>query len=96
MQVYWPTRAGGTVEPDSEPVQETTELSHGASSSSMIALKSRNDLTTGTRGWEEARGTRTSGEGAEGGGDSTMDGNPEGARMGKKEQMSHHGAVNLE
>ena len=95
MQVYWPIRAGGTVERDSEPVQEITELLHGASSSSMFALKSRSDLTTGTRGREEARGSRTSGEGGEGGEDRTVDGNPEGARMGKKEQMSH-GAVNLE
>ena len=80
LPVYWPTRAGGTVKRDSEPVQETTELLPGASSSSMFALKS--DLTTGTRGREEARGGRTSGEGAEGGAD------------GKKGQMSH-GAVNL-
>ena len=82
MPVYWPTRAGGTVECDSESVQETFKLYNGASSSSMFALKGGCDLATGTRGREEARGSRTGGEGAEGGADGTVDGNPEGAWMG--------------
>ena len=55
---------------------------HGASSSSMFAFKGRGDLATGTRGREEARGSRTGGEGAEGGADSAVDGDSEGARMG--------------
>ena len=82
MPVYWPTRDGGAVERDSESVQKTPELLHGASSSSMFALKGWSDLTTGTRGREEARGGRTGGAGAEGGADGTVDGNSEGTRMG--------------
>ena len=82
MPVYWPTRAGGAAERDSESVQKTPELLHGASSSSMFALKGGCDLATGTRGREEARGSRTGGEGAEGGADSAVDGDPEGTWMG--------------
>ena len=94
MPVYWPTRAGGTVERDSESVQETFKLYNGASSSSMFALKGRCDLTTGAGGWQEARGGRTGGEGAQGGEESTVDGDFKGARLGKEGQMPY-GAVNL-
>ena len=89
MQVYWPIRAGGTVERDSEPVQEITELLHGASSSSMFALKSRSDLATGTGGREEAGGGRTGGAGAEGGADGPVDGDSERTRMGEERQMPY-------
>ena len=60
----------------------------------MFALKGRCDLTTGKGGREEARGGRTGGERAEGGAESTVDGNTEGAGMGKEGQMPH-GAVRL-
>ena len=61
----------------------------------MPALEGRCDLATGAGSREEARGGRTGREGAERGTDSTVDGNPEGARVGKKGQMPH-GILNLE
>ena len=60
----------------------------------MPALEGRCDLATGAGGREEARGGRTGGEGAERGADGTVDGNSEGARVGKKGQMPH-GILNL-
>ena len=55
----------------------------------MPALEGRCDLAAGAGSREEARGGRTGREGAERGADSTVDGNPEGARVGKKGQMPH-------
>ena len=55
----------------------------------MPALEGRCDLATGAGSREEARGGRTGREGAERGADGTVDGNPEGARVGKKGQMPH-------
>ena len=61
----------------------------------MPAVKGGSDFTTGAGGREEARGGRTGGEGAEGGAESTVDGNTEGAGMGKEGQKMPHGAVRL-
>ena len=60
----------------------------------MPAVEGRCDLATGAGGWQEARGGRTAGEGAEGGAAGTVDGDPEGTGVGKKGQMPY-GAVNL-
>ena len=48
----------------------------------MPDLKGWGHSTTGKGGSEEKRGVRTSGEGAEGGADSTVDGDSERAWMG--------------
>ena len=62
---------------------------HGASSSSMFALKSRSDLATGTGGREEVGGGRTGGAGAERGADGPVDGDSARTRMGKERQMPY-------
>ena len=54
MPVYWPTRAGGATERDSEPVPETAELLHGSSTSSMSFVQGGCDLSTGKGSREEA------------------------------------------
>ena len=89
MPVYWPTRAGGATERDSEPVPETAELLHGSSTSSMSFVQGGCDLSTGKGSREEARGSREGGEGAQGGAEGAVDGNPQRAGMGKERQMPY-------
>ena len=61
----------------------------------MFTLKSRSDLATGTGGREEAKGSRSGRDGAEGGDEGTVDGDTDGARLGKEGQMPH-GVVRFE
>ena len=89
MPVYWPTRAGGATERDSEPVPETFELLHGSSTSSMSFVQGGCDFSSGKGSREEARGGREGGEGAQGGAEGAVDGNPERAGMGKERQMPY-------
>ena len=92
MPVNWPTRDGGAAERDSEPVQEIVELVFSSSTSPMSLIQGGRDLPTGKGGREEARGGRSGREGADGGEEGTVDGDSEGARMGKEGQMPH-GAI---
>ena len=55
----------------------------------MPHLKGGGDLTTGEGGGQEARRGREDGEGAEGGQESSLDGKPEGARLGAAGSMPH-------
>ena len=89
MPVYWPTRAGGATECDSEPVPETAELLHGSSTSSMSFVQGGCDFSSGKGSREEARGGREGGEGAQGGAEGTVDGNIEGAGLGEERQMPY-------
>ena len=55
----------------------------------MPHLKGGGDLTTGEGGGQEARRGGEDGEGAEGGQKSSLDGKPEGARLGAAGSMPH-------
>ena len=54
----------------------------------MSLVESGSDLSSGEGGWEEARGGREGGEGA-------VDGDTEGAGLGKEGQMAY-GVVRIE
>ena len=55
----------------------------------MPHLKGGGDLTTGEGGGQEARRGREDGEGAEGGQKSSLDGKPEGSRLGAAGSLPH-------
>ena len=59
----------------------------------MFALQGWRHLTAGEGGGSTARGDWEDGEAAEGGSAGSVDGKPQGARMGEAGEMSHGGLV---
>ena len=82
LQINWEAGDGGATKCDRKPVQETVELLHRQSSGSMPYLQGGSHITAGEGCSEEKGGVRKGGEGAEGGADSTVDGNCARARVG--------------
>ena len=62
----------------------------------MLALTGWCHLTPGEGGGSTARGYWKDGEAAKGGSAGSVDGKPQGARMGKAGEMSHGGLVYLD
>ena len=89
MQIDGQDRARGAAQCDSQPVSEIVELMHSESSSPVPHFKGGCHISPGEGGGQAAGGVWKSREGAEGGADSTMDGDFERSRLGKERQMPY-------
>ena len=93
MPVDWETRVGGAAGDNYWPISEVDKLLHCQSAGAVLDLAGWSYLTGGEGGGAEEGGGGKTGEGAEGGAESAVDGKCARARLGKKGQMPHYDLV---
>ena len=93
MPVDWETRVGGAAGDNYWPISEVDKLLHCQSAGAVLDLAGWSYLTGGEGGGAEEGGGGKTGEGAEGGAESAVDGKCARARLGKKGQLSYKGVT---